>query len=129
MSIIHVLEIVVRLRLKYQLTRLIASLSPIKIATISDETLITWFNSLVTELHESGWIAALEAEKAEKQYKTLIGNKETIKKMKKFDMITDRVDSFLMEVLSAYQNPPELTQVIKIVFIISHGNVRVKSDF
>ena len=34
-----------------------------------------------------------------------------------------------MEVLSAYQNPPELTQVIKIVFIISHGNVRVKSDF
>ena len=67
MSIIHVLEMVVRLRLNYQLTRLIASLSPIKIATISDEILITWFNALVTALHESLWIAALEVKKAEEQ--------------------------------------------------------------
>ena len=45
-------------------------------------------------------------------------------------MITDRVFScFLMEVLSAYQNPPELTKVIKIVLIILHGNVRVESGF
>ena len=34
-----------------------------------------------------------------------------------------------MEVLSAYQNPPELTKVIKIVLIILHGNVRVESGF
>ena len=44
-------------------------------------------------------------------------------------MITDRVDSFLMKVLSAYQNPPELTKVIKIVLIISHGNACVESGF
>ena len=44
-------------------------------------------------------------------------------------MITDRVDSFLMEVLSAYQNPPELTKLITIVLIISHGNARVESGF
>ena len=113
---------------KYQLTRSIASLSPIEIATISDETLITWLNALVAKLHESRWIAALEAEKAEKQCKTH-RKQRNHQKMKKFDMITDRVDSFLMEVLSAYQNPPELTKVIKIVLIILHGNVRVESGF
>ena len=44
-------------------------------------------------------------------------------------MITNRVGSFLIEVLSAYQNPPELTKVIKIVLIISHGNACVESVF
>ena len=34
-----------------------------------------------------------------------------------------------MEVLSAYQNPPELTKVIKIVLVILHDNVRVESGF
>ena len=69
-------KIIERSPLKYQLTRSIASLSPIEIATMSDDTLIAWFDSWVSELNTSGLISTLEGEKVEKQYKNIITNKD-----------------------------------------------------
>ena len=57
---------------KYQLTRLISSLSPIEISRMKPAALKKRFNSLVLFLHGECWISIFAAEKAEKQYKSLI---------------------------------------------------------
>ena len=63
-----------------------ASLFPIEMASINHKILAAWFESLVTELHQSSWITSLEAERAERQYKELLENKDAMKEMKLFEM-------------------------------------------
>ena len=126
--VIRILEkIVERGPLQYQLTRSMSSLSPIEMATIKDSVLISYFNSLVTELYESKWLGVLEAERAEKQYKDLLKNKDFLKEAKKFDMKEDRVDIFYSRSLGPENI--DLEKVERIILIISHGNARVESGF
>ena len=44
------------------------------------------------------WVTSIEAEKAERQYKELLENKDAMKEMKLFEM-KDRVDTFLSKIL------------------------------
>ena len=103
-----------------------ASLSPIEMSSINHKILAAWFESLVTELHQSSWITSLEAERAERQYKELLENKDAMKEMKLFEM-KDRVDTFLSKILG--RESPDLTKVIRIILIMSHGNASVESGF
>lgn len=120
-------KIVERSPLKYRLTRSMASLSPIEISLMTDETLMGWFESLVTELHDSNWITSLEAEKAMKQYKGLIKDKDILRELKKFNIVEDRVDRLYSEILGT--ESPELSKVVRVILILSHGNARVESGF
>ena len=101
-----------------------ASLSPIEMSSINHKILAAWFESLVTELHQSSWITSLEAERAEMQYKELLENKDAMKEMKLFEM-KDRVDTFLSKILG--RESPDLTKVIRIILIMSHRNASVES--
>ena len=119
-------KILERSPLKYKLTRSMASLSPIEMSSINHKILAAWFESLVTELHQSSWITSLEAERAERQYKELLENKDAMKEMKLFEM-KDRVDTFLSKILG--RESPDLTKVVRIILIMSHGNASVESGF
>ena len=63
-----------------------ASLSPIEMSSINHKILAAWFESLVTELRQSSWITFFEAERAERQYKELLENKDAMKEKKLFEM-------------------------------------------
>ena len=74
MFVIKVVQkIIERSPLKYKLTRSMASLSPIEMSSINHKILAAWFESLVTELHQSSWITSLKAERAEKEVQEIVG--------------------------------------------------------
>ena len=52
-------KILERSPLKYKLISTMASLSPIEMSSINHKILAAWFESLVTELHQSSWITSL----------------------------------------------------------------------
>jgi len=88
-------------------------------SSINHKILAAWFESLVTELHQSSWITFLEAKRAERQYKELLENKDAVKEMKLFEM-KDSVDTFLFKILG--RESPDLTKAIRIILIMCHGN-------
>ena len=62
------------------------SLFPIEMFSINHKILAVWFESLVNELQQSSWITSLDAERAERQHKELLENKDAMKEMKLFEM-------------------------------------------
>jgi hypothetical protein len=114
--------------LKYKLTRPISSLSPLEIASKSDDTLEKRFMKLLEILCDYGWLETAEAEKAQKQYSGLLSKKCFKDKAGKFDIYQDRVDDFWAEVLDS-PSTVDLENVVWLILIISHGNARVESGF
>ena len=86
------------------------------------------FNCLVLSLHGEHWISIVAAEKAEKQYKSLIKNSDFLSEAKKFNINDDRVDNFYSKIFDS-SNTIDLENVVKLILILSHGNARVEAGF
>ena len=121
-------KVVERSPLQYNFVRSASSLSPIDISVLDSDLLIGRFEKLATELHDDKWISLVQAERALKQYKTLINNKDFIEEAKKFDIHKGRVDEFYSRILNG-PSTVDLEVVVRFVLIVSHGNARVESGF
>ena len=121
-------KVVERSPLQYNFVRSASSLSPIDIGVVDSDILIGRFEKLALELHDDKWISVAQAERALKQYKTLIKNKDFISEAKKFDIREDRVDEFYSRILDG-PSTVDLEVVVRFVLIVSHGNARVESGF
>ena len=121
-------KVVERSPLQYNFVRSASSLSPIDIGVLDSDVLIGRFEKLALELHDDKWISVVQAERALKQYKTLIKNEDFIKEAKKFDIQDDRVDAFYSRILDG-PSTVDLEVVVRFVLIVSHGNARVESGF
>jgi len=121
-------KVVERGPLQHKFTRSMSALSPIEISTLKPEILISRFESLVEELTDSRWITALQADRAIKQYKTLITNKDFLAECKRFSVLEDRLDTFYARILDT-NSTVDLEVVTRYVLIISNGNARVESGF
>ena len=86
------------------------------------------FNSFVLFLHGECWISIIEAEKAEKQYKSLIKNADFLLEAKKFNINDDRVDNFYYKIFDS-SNSIDLESVVRLILMLSHGNARVEAGF
>ena len=72
------------------------------------------FNSLVLFLHGECWISIVAAEKAEKQYKSLIKNADFLLEAKKFNINDDRVDNFCSKIYGS-SSTIDLENVVRLI--------------
>ena len=86
------------------------------------------FNCLVLSLHGEHWISIVAAEKAEKQYKSLIKNADFLSEAKKFNINDDRVDNFYSKIFDS-SNTIDLENVVRLILILSLGNASVEAGF
>ena len=115
--------------LKYKLTRVISSLSPTQISTLSEAIIRKRFNTLMELMVESNWVSSITADKAEVQYSGLVRNANFTSEMKGFDIQSDRVDGLYSKLLSRSKDFAELWFIVRQVLILSHGNACVESGF
>ena len=87
------------------------------------------FGTLLKILGESGLVSTVTAEKARKEYKILLHNKDFLEKAKEFDVKSQRVDDFHATIFSKGKDYQDLLFITKKVLILSHGNGRVESGF
>ena len=110
-------KVVERSPLQYNFVRSASSLSPIDISVLDSDVVIGRFEKLATELHDDKWISLVQAERALKQYVTLINNVSFIEEVKKFDIHRDRVDAFYSIILYG-PSSLDLEVVVRFVLIV-----------
>ena len=79
-----------------------------------------YFGTLLEILSESGGVSTVTAEKAAKEYKTLMHNKDFLQKAKEFDAKSQRLDDFYATILSKGNDFQDHCFLTKKVLILSH---------
>ena len=109
--------------LRYIFVLYISSLSPTQIAAGNHDFLTDLFSKLCLHLVECNWISSLCADHAETSYKFFAKSNDVKERMKAFTLDL-RIDTLYMELLKTHI---ELSEVVKIVLVLSHGNARVEA--
>ena len=116
--------------LKYKITRPISCIVPgsiINSRTVAENKM----KVLVEILFETNWISAVVADKAKAQFSQLCfkASNEWHESFDNFDWNNDRLDVFYFNRIASREEFQQLWKVLKLVFILSHGNARVESGF
>ena len=109
--------------LRYIFVLYISSLSPTQIAAGNHDFLTDLFSKLCLHLVECNWISSLCADHAETSYKFFAKSNDVKERMKAFTLDL-RIDTLYMELLKTHI---ELSEAVKIVLVLSHGNARVEA--
>lgn len=123
-------KIVERSPLKYNLVKFASSVTPISVlkgGTVDEQN----FSGLVEKLYTSNNINATVADVAKVQYSALtrLAATEMKTSFETFTVTTDRLDAFYYNVLDNKPDFAEIWQVMKLIFVLSHGNAAVESGF
>uniref|UniRef100_A0A915LAX0 HAT C-terminal dimerisation domain-containing protein n=1 Tax=Romanomermis culicivorax TaxID=13658 RepID=A0A915LAX0_ROMCU len=113
--------------LKYKLVRGLSALQPSTICasiTIAEEC----FNICFKMLYEVNHISSTVADNARDQFTTLLNIGSFKEAAASFDELSDRFDDFWFT-WAMKNNFNDLTFVIKMLLILSHGNATVESSF
>ena len=109
--------------LRYIFVLYISSLSPTQIAAGNHGFLTDLFSKLCFHPVECDWISSFCPDRAETSYKSFIKSNDVKERMKAFTLDL-RIDTLYMELLKTHI---ELSEVVKIVLVLSHGNARVEA--
>ena len=116
--------------LKYAICRHASSLSPNKMSTEKDASILK-FKGLAESLSKLKVISTDEADSAKSQYEEFLGFECKLSNgdFLKFDYTVDRVDEFLGKFLLNVEKYKSLWQVVMIVCLVSHGQATIERGF
>src|SRR5215467_10459157 len=79
---------------------------------------------------EHSFISSKKAEKVQKEFKELCSVVDACSEMKKFKRKRECLDHFWLNLIKKYlEDADSLSEVVKIVLILSHGNAHVERGF
>ena len=116
--------------LRYGIARYASSLSPSKIIA-EKEMCRDNFCKLVDKFYDGNWISSKSADKAKKEYDSLLKSAHSELKdiFLTFDKKEDRIDSFYGGIMSGNESYRNCWEIFKIVFTLSHGQASVERGF
>ena len=90
-----------------------------------------YFCKLVEKFYDGKWISSKAADKAKKEYDSLLKSAHSQLKdiFLTFNQKEDRVDSFYASIMSVNASFKSCWEIFKIVFTLSHGQVSVERGF
>ena len=116
--------------LKYNFARKLASLDPRVMVSNPDQT-IKMFQEVLQRLIETRWNTSEEADTVLAEYRKLVSDAKRyhLDKFSSFKITTDRLDSFLFEVLQNQNESQQLWITMQLSLTLSHGQGTVERGF
>ena len=96
-----------------------------------ESNLIKKLKILVSHLIRQNWIDSQYEDRVVLQYKSFLQNEVKLhhEKLNSFERSKDHLDEFFFSTNEMYRNYEELSSVIKIILVLSHGQSAVESSF
>ena len=115
--------------LKYNFARKLASLDP-RVMVSNPDQAIKMFQEMLQIPIETRWKTSEEADTVLAEYRKLVSDaKRYIDKFSSFKITTDRLDSFLFEVLQNQNESQQLWITMQLILTLSHGQATVERGF
>ena len=92
-------------------------------------TVMSRVDAALSYLVEKNRMNAIDADRVKKEYHQLISSRIVQKKLKEFDRKKDRLDTFLMQILTENNASNEFTNFLIIILILFHANAAVERGF
>ena len=103
-------------------------LNPTMLATLGKDAILLRFQHLVQQLSQQKIISCYVGDKSLLEFKQLISKPDNAVVFSNFDSCTERLDSFFFNNLNVQQYE-SLSQVIKCVLVLFHGQSQVERGF
>ena len=125
-----VVKIQERSPLKYNLARKLASLDP-RVMVPNPDQAIKMFQEVLQRLIDTRWKTSEEADTVLAEYRKLVSDAKRyhLDKFSSFKITTDRLDSFLFEVLQNQNESQQLWITMQLILTLSHGQATVERGF
>ena len=119
-----------RIPLKYNFARKLASLDP-RVMVSNPDQAIKMFQEVLQRLIETRWKTSEEAGTVLAEYRKLVSDAKRyhLDKFSSFKITTDRLDSFLFEVLQNQNESQQLWITMQLILTLSHGQATVERGF
>ena len=116
--------------LKYNFARKLASLDP-RVMVLNPDQAIKMFQEVLQRLIETRWKTSEEADTVLAEYRKLVSDAKRyhLDKFSSFKIMTDRLDSFLFEVLQNQNESQQLWITMQLILTLSHGQATVERGF
>ena len=116
--------------LKYNFARKLASLDPRVMVSNRDQA-VKMFQEVLQRLIETRWKTSEEADTVLDEYRKLVSDAKRchLDKFSSFKITTDRLDSFLFEVLQNQTESQQLWITMQLILTLSHGQATVERGF
>ena len=116
--------------LKYNFARKLASLDP-RVMVSNPDQAIKIFQEVLQRLIEMKWKTSEEADTVLAEYRKLVSDAKRyhLDKFSSFKITTDRLDSFLFEVLQNQNESQSLWITMQLILTLSHGQATVERGF
>ena len=111
--------------LKYNVARKLASLGP-RVMVSNPDQAIKVFQEVLQRLIETRWKTSEEADTVLAEYRNLVSDAKRyhLDKFSSFKITTDRLDSFLSEVLQNQNESQQLWITMQLILTLSHGQAQ-----
>ncbi len=125
-----IVKIQERTPLKYPLVRGAASLSPVRMVTKGEESVLL-FESLVDTMYEHKRLSSKEGDEVKQQYKSFLEMvvQPNVDKFRNFNFKKDRFDTFMYSFLGGNNDYKLLWKITLFVSILSHGQATIERGF
>ena len=116
--------------LKYHFARKLASLDP-RVMVSNPDQAVKMFQEVLQRLIETRWKTSEEADTVLAEYRKLVSDTKRyhLDKFSSFKITTDRLDSFLFEVLQNQNESQQLWITMQLILTLSHGQATVERGF
>ena len=116
--------------LKYNFARKLASLDP-RVIVSNQNQAIKMFQEVLQRLIETRWKTSEEADTVLAEYRKLVSDAKRyqLDKFSSFKITTDRLDSFLFEVLQKQNESQQLWITTQLILTLAHGETTVERGF
>ena len=116
--------------LKYNFARKLASLDP-RVMVSNPDQAVKMFQEVLQRLIETRWKTSEEADTVLAEYRKLVSDAKRyhLDKFSSFKITTDRLDSFLFEVLQNQNESQQLWITMQLILTLSHGQATVERGF
>ena len=115
---------------KYNFARKLASLDP-RVMVSNPDQAVKMFQEVLQRLIETRWKTSEEADTVLAEYRKLVSDTKRyhLDKFSSFKITTDRLDSFLFEVLQNQNESQQLWITVQLILTLSHGQATVERGF
>ena len=116
--------------LNYSFARKLGSLDP-RVMVSNPDQAIKMFQEVLQRLIETRWKTSEEADTVLAEYRKLVSDAKRyhLDKFSSFKITTDRLDSFLFEVLQNQNESQQLWITMQLILTLSHGQATVERGF
>ena len=130
MLVTTVAKIQERSPLKYNFARKLASLDP-RVMVSNPDQAVKMFQEVLQRLIETRWKTSEEADTVLAEYRKPVSDAKRyhLDKFSSFKITTDRLDSFLFEVLQNQNESQQLWITMQLILTLSHGQATVERGF